>query len=313
MSQLRTILRNTAFAAWACTSLRADGPTALLPADSASTFKLSGAAGDFAKMSTATVAGQPFSSALRIEVTKKTARPADVQITAPVDAAMASGDVLLVSFWMQSATPAEATIDAGFRAGGLDAGAGAPPPARAGRGGFGNAPPLNMPAVAGTSWKKVQFPFALTRAYEKGQGELYFTLGLRPQTVEIGGIELVNYGTSKLPGFVRVNLTFRRDSAVSFSRTPTAAWNRPCCMRVTAQSYGGAPSHSSAHIERVSPASSNGRSPNLIAAILSIITEIANDRWTLAWIPRVAAVPSGGQAGGMESAKSQEEHMSGDN
>jgi GH35 family endo-1,4-beta-xylanase len=184
------IIRNAVFAAWACAAFGADGPTVLLPADATSTFKLNSAAGEFATMSTAAISGQPFSTTLRIEVTKKPARPADVQIAAPVDAALASGDVLLVSFWMRSAAPAEATLDAGFRAAG-------PPPARGGRGGFGGGPPLNMPAVVGTSWKRVQFPFALTRAYEKGQGELYFTLGLRPQTVEIGGIELVNYGTSK--------------------------------------------------------------------------------------------------------------------
>jgi GH35 family endo-1,4-beta-xylanase len=58
-------------------------------------------------------------------------------------------------------------------------------------------PSLNAPASAGTAWKKVQFPFAPTRAYSKGEAEVYFTLGLREQTVEIGGIELVNYGTSK--------------------------------------------------------------------------------------------------------------------
>lgn len=58
-------------------------------------------------------------------------------------------------------------------------------------------PALNAPASAGTAWKKVQFPFALTRAYNKGEAEVYFTLGLREQTVEIGGIELVNYGTGK--------------------------------------------------------------------------------------------------------------------
>ena len=62
---------------------------------------------------------------------------------------------------------------------------------------FGGQPALNAPALAGTTWKKVQFPFALTRAYNKGEAEVTFTLGLREQTVEIGGIELANYGTTK--------------------------------------------------------------------------------------------------------------------
>jgi endo-1,4-beta-xylanase len=87
----------------------------------------------------------------------------------------------MVSFWLRSASPGEAAVDVGFRAGGTARG-----PA-----------PLNMPAVAGSVWKKVQLPFALTRGYDKGEAEVFFTLGLRQQTLDIGGIELLNYGTSK--------------------------------------------------------------------------------------------------------------------
>jgi hypothetical protein len=48
-----------------------------------------------------------------------------------------------------------------------------------------------------STWKKVTFPFALIRAYNRGEGELFFTLGLQPQTAELGGIELVDYGTTR--------------------------------------------------------------------------------------------------------------------
>lgn len=216
MSLAHTTFWSAGLAALACSLYAADTATALLPADSAPLFKLNTNAAEYAKMSSAAVTGRPFSTALRIEVTKKPQRPQDVLITAPVDAAMASGDVLLVSFWMRSAA-GEATLDAGFRAvpGAAPApGAGAPgaPPAgappgqpgapgraggRAGGRGFFGQPALNAPASAGAEWKKVTFPFALTRAYEKGQAELTFTLGLREQTVELGGIELLNYGTTK--------------------------------------------------------------------------------------------------------------------
>lgn len=207
MNSVQTTLLCAAFAAISCAAYAVDTqPTALLPADSAAAFKLSSAAGEAAKMSTVVVKGQPFSSALRIEVSVKARRAADVLISAPTGASTASGDVLMVSFWMRSGTPEEATLDAGFRttpgvrggpvAGG-PAGAGVPGgPERAGRGGF--APPaLNAAANAGASWKKVQFPFSLSRAYDKGEAEVFFTLGMREQIVEIGGIELVNYGATK--------------------------------------------------------------------------------------------------------------------
>jgi GH35 family endo-1,4-beta-xylanase len=52
-------------------------------------------------------------------------------------------------------------------------------------------------AIAGPAWKKVQFPFAVTRDYNKGESEVTFTLGMREQAVEIGGIELLNYAKTK--------------------------------------------------------------------------------------------------------------------
>ena len=196
MNRTRAIYLTAGLAALACAAYGADGATSLLPPDSASAFKLRSSAGEFAKMSTVTATGQPFASALRIEVATKPQRPADVQIAAPVDGAVASGDVLLVSFRMRSATPAEATLDAGF---GAAPGTAPPPgaPGRGGRGGFFAQPSLNAAAIAGTAWKKIQFPFAVARAYDKGQAEVFFTLGFSEQSVEIGGIELVNYGTTK--------------------------------------------------------------------------------------------------------------------
>jgi GH35 family endo-1,4-beta-xylanase len=221
MSPIRVLILGTALS---CAVHSAD-TTALLPANSVSSFKLSGAAGEFAKMSTATVTGQPFSSALRIEVAKKPQRAADVQIAAPVDGAVASGDVLFVSFWMRSGAPGEATLDAGFR--GVP---GAAPPAgapgRGGRGGFFAQPSLNTPAAAGAAWKKIQFPFAATRAYNKGEAEVYFTLGLREQTVEIAGVELLNYGTTKKVA----DLPFTKLGYAGSE--PTAAWRKAAEQRI---------------------------------------------------------------------------------
>lgn len=62
---------------------------------------------------------------------------------------------------------------------------------------FGGQPPLNAAAIAGPTWQKISFPFALSRACNKGEGELFFTLGIGRQTVEIGGVELVDYGATK--------------------------------------------------------------------------------------------------------------------
>ena len=224
MSRVRMILPGAALAALACAAYGADaGATALLPANSASVFQLSSSAAGFAKMSTAPISGQPFSSALRIEVAKKSQRPADVEIATTVDAAMASGDVLLVSFWMRSAKPGEATLDAGFRAKPTPGAAGGRGP---GQGGFRGGPPLNNAALAGPAWKKVQFPFTLTRAYNKGETELFFPMGMQEQEVEIGGIELLNYGTTKKVADLPFTKLGYRGSE------PGAAWRKAAEARI---------------------------------------------------------------------------------
>ncbi len=226
MSRVHAILTCAGFAVLASTVYAADTATSLLPADAASAFKLSPNAGEYSSMSTVDVKGQPFSKALRVAVTKKPQRSGDVMISAPVDADLASGDVLLVSFWMRSGVAGQATLDAGFRAVPGAAPAPGTPPARGGRGFFRPQPALNAPALAGTEWKKVQFPFALPRAYNKGEAEVTFAIGLREQTLEIGGIELVNYGTSRKV----TDLPFTRLGYAGSE--PAAAWRKDAEARI---------------------------------------------------------------------------------
>ncbi len=167
MNRVRSLLLGASMAALAASAFAADGPTVLLPADSTPALKLSGAAGESARITNAAVTGQPFKTVLRIEVTKKPERPADVQLSTPIDAAMSAGDVLMVSFYMRSAGSGEATLDAGFRTapGVARQGPTGPPPAgppasrgqvppgapgavpgRGGRGAFGGQPPLGAAA-----------------------------------------------------------------------------------------------------------------------------------------------------------------------
>jgi endo-1,4-beta-xylanase len=256
-----------AITALACATLAGDqAPRSLLPADAPASFRLNDGAGDYAGMSTTAVTGQAFKSALRIDVTTKPQRAQQVAISTSVDAAIANGDVLMISFWMRSGTPGEATLDAAFRApmvlgargarGGAPGapGAAGPPPAggppagapgaqgaagAAGRAGgaaggggfvggfsFRGRGGLNAPAVAGDAWKKITLPFAVNRDYAVGEAEVVFTLGMKAQTVEIGGIELLNYGTT------------RKVSDLPFTRIgyqgsePTAAWRKAAEARI---------------------------------------------------------------------------------
>jgi endo-1,4-beta-xylanase len=257
MRRLFTIVLG-AVTALACGVYAADqAAKSLLPPDVAAAFKLSEGAGDYARMSGTAVTGQTFKSALRVDVTRKPERSQQVTVSTPVNAAISNGDVLMVSFWMRSGTTGVATLDAAFRApmpaggrggrGGVPGapGAAAPPPAggppagapvaprgAAGGGGFvggfsfGGRGGLNAPATAGAAWKKVTLPFAVTRDYAAGEAEVAFTLGMAAQTVEIGGIELLNYGTTRkvadLP-FTRIGYE---------GSAPTAAWRTAAAARI---------------------------------------------------------------------------------
>ena len=247
-----------AIAAVACAAFAADqAATSLLPADAVAAFRLSEGAGNYARMSTTAVTGQAFKTALRIDVTAKPQRAQEVTISAPVGAAIAGGDVLMISFWMRSGARGEATLDAAFRApmamgargarGGVPGapGAAGPPPAggppagapgaaRAAAGGggfvggfgFGGRGGLNAPAVAGAAWKKITLPFAVNRDYAAGEAEVGFTLGMKAQTVEIGGIELLNYKTTRKVA----DLPFTR---IGYQGSePAAAWRKAAEARI---------------------------------------------------------------------------------
>jgi endo-1,4-beta-xylanase len=234
----------------------------LLPADTA--FKLSDGAGDYARMATTAVTGRDFKSALRVEVGTRPPRAQQVTVSTPVNAAITGGDVLMVSFWMRSAGQGEATIDASFRvpmpagrggargpmpgapgaaapppAGGPPPGAAgaAPAPGTAGRGApasggfvggfsFGGRGGLTAPAVAGAAWKKVTLPFAANRDYARGEAEVAFVLGMKVQSVEIAGIELLDYGTTrKVTDLPFTSIGYR-------GREPGAAWRKAAEARI---------------------------------------------------------------------------------
>ena len=65
MNRVRSILLAASMAALAVSAFAADGPTVLLPADSTTAPKLSGAGGESATISNTPISGQPFKTVLR--------------------------------------------------------------------------------------------------------------------------------------------------------------------------------------------------------------------------------------------------------
>ncbi len=156
------------------------------------------------------VSGQPFSEALQL-VTKSRSKFAwDLQLTQPIPAAIAKGDVLVGSFYMRT-LKAEA--------------------------GFGRTD-LNLEnrttyeksayysAVSASKWRKFTVPFTAIEDEPANGSQLNFHLGFNPQTIEIGGISLVNYGrTRNIKDFPTTPLTYA-------GREPGAAWRKAAASRI---------------------------------------------------------------------------------
>jgi len=85
---------------------------------------------------------------------------------------------------------------------------------------------LNTPAIAGPAWTKVTFPFAANRDFAKGEAELAFTIGVKEQTLEIGGIQLENYKAAKKVA----DLPYTKQAYQG--NEPNAAWRKAAEARI---------------------------------------------------------------------------------
>ncbi|RIV27283.1 hypothetical protein DYU11_02935 [Fibrisoma montanum] len=134
------------------------------------------------------VSGQPFSSARSLTVTTVPANPWNASMSLPTSASIASGDRLLLVFWArtESANGVSTATDS----------------TRFGLAVFafekksGNfRKDLNFEQrVVGGRWKRYVLPFTAGEAYPVAGAGLGFQLGFQQQTVQVGGVALLNFG-----------------------------------------------------------------------------------------------------------------------
>ena len=159
--------------------------TPAFPADSPAAFTFYG---DGATRTTINVAGQPFASADRVTTTLPAADSYDTQLSGRVTGAVRAGDTLLLRFSARNANPAAgpARTEVVFER------AGDPYTKSAVRG----------VTLAGGAWQSFLVPFTAAESYVAGgpQANVNFRFGYGPQSVEVGGVSLVNYGQGIGPG-----------------------------------------------------------------------------------------------------------------
>ncbi|GAB4468038.1 MAG: hypothetical protein OHK0029_40230 [Armatimonadaceae bacterium] len=129
--------------------------------------------------------GQPFDRGVRVILTKPAQDSNVTQFTASNTAAVEQGDAMLATLFIRGKAldgkPARVIL--------MFEKSSAPWTKSVSQNVTANEDP--------TAWKKVVVPFAAAESYQPGEAMLSIRLATQPQTVELGGLSLTNYGKSK--------------------------------------------------------------------------------------------------------------------
>jgi endo-1,4-beta-xylanase len=168
--------------------------------------------GEFATSTKVQVSDQNFSQAVRVDVKKAVlGKPWCVQLGATLaDAAISTGDLLLLSYMARCAEGDEGLVTAKLQL---------PAPEYSSAG-------VTDSAKFGTGWERIYQTISVNTDVPAGKGRLQFFLGGKNQSIEIADVSLVNYGR----GFDMAKLPRRK---VTYEgRGPDAAWRAPADARI---------------------------------------------------------------------------------
>lgn len=138
---------------------------------------------DKVTMTSVEVTGQSFSEATRLQIVKGSGHEWAVQLQAETAGLVDEGDVLLATFSVRAEKPLE------------DTGAGetqfvfeeAREP---------YAKSVMYDVQAGPEWRQIHVPFVAKKKLEAGEAHMIFRLGYDPETIDIGGVTVENFGKS---------------------------------------------------------------------------------------------------------------------
>lgn len=155
------------------------GGTWVFSATEAATQNLVYDSGNVARQSIS-VTGQPFTQAIRLTVPTRGANPWDYFIAMPSQQSLTAGDRAVMVIWVRGldAERASGLVNANFEM---------------------NANPWTKSLFRGmipsSEWQQWIIPFEASINHDAGQAQAIFHLGVMQQSVEIGGIAVINYGT----------------------------------------------------------------------------------------------------------------------
>ena len=178
-------------------------------------FKIQGENSKAAEGKTITVTGQPFADAMRFTMKEASSHEWAVQIQTPTTAAVSAGDAILATFWFRTETPQEGSVgetEFVFELGGSP-----------------YTKSVQYPVQGGPDWTRVQVRFNSVANYAPGQANMIFRLGYDPQTLDLGGVKVENFGKAIAMGGLPTSLTSdrRRAKALAAASKDAQANTKP--------------------------------------------------------------------------------------
>jgi GH35 family endo-1,4-beta-xylanase len=135
------------------------------------------------------VTGQPFTRVARIQTLKRPDKPQHLQFKAKTTQPIKKGDALVAIFYARAAEPLPAS---GIAQSSFVFEVASEPFTKS----------ADFPFKLGTSWQRFYVSFFALVDQAPGSAQVMFRLGYDPQTIEIGGLQVLNFG----PGINRDRL-----------------------------------------------------------------------------------------------------------
>jgi peptidoglycan/xylan/chitin deacetylase (PgdA/CDA1 family)/GH35 family endo-1,4-beta-xylanase len=169
--------------------------------------------GDAFKFSPIDVAGPGFAQAWRIETIRDLNPPWAVEVRARLTRAVKKGDTGWLRFYARMLATADETGSGLVRV-------------AVQKSGSGSAQSLDETVAVGASWQECLLPFTFADDSAPGRAEVSFGFGFKRETLELGRVELVNYGR-------RVDVAALPTTRFTYpGREPEAQWRRDALARI---------------------------------------------------------------------------------
>ncbi len=169
--------------------------------------------GEFGHLEPVAIEGEDFRNAVRISTDKRPPHPYSFQLRLVTSAAVKKGAALLAVFHARAVKPQEEALlgetELVFE--------------------MATAPftkSVSHPVHFDTHWQRFYIPFEAKADHAAGEAAVIFRTGYEPQTIEIGGIRVIDFGASvplaKLPS----------TPATYIGRKPDANWRKVAAERI---------------------------------------------------------------------------------